>query len=95
MIISLVHEVFNNVRKGKEHFLYSLNTKLSSVGQVNGEHLYFYFQASSSDVSLLLVSVSESSPSAFTVLLHGENRLELRLSNKPFFPNPFLRSYET
>lgn len=58
----------------------------------NCEHLYAYFQASSSDVSLLLVSVSESSNSALQVLLQGENRLQLRLCKKPFFPKPFLLS---
>ena len=58
----------------------------------NREHLYAYFQALSSDVSLLLVSVAESSNSALQVLLLGENRLELRLCKKPFFPKPFLLS---
>lgn len=91
--MSLVHEIFNNnVRKGKV-FLYSpLAHKLSLWVRFNGEHLCAYFQASSSDVSLLLVSVSESSNSALHVLLQGENRLEVRLCKKPFFPKPFLLS---
>ena len=54
--------------------------------------LYAYFQASSSDVSQLLVCVSESSNSALQVLLQGENRLELWFCKKPFFPKSFLLS---
>lgn len=96
MALSLGYDYFPCARsiqqqkKGK-NFIFS-NTRPSSAGQGSCEHFYFYFQASSSDVSLLLVSVSESSHSAMQVLLHGENRLELRPCKKPFFTNPFLRS---
>jgi hypothetical protein len=44
MIISLVHEVFNNIRKGKEHFIFSKH-KAEVSGAGHCEHLYLYFQA--------------------------------------------------
>ena len=95
MIISLVHEVFNNnIEKEKNDFFCVIPKHTSWVYWVRFHcgHLYAYLQALSSDVSLLLVSVSESSNSALQALFQGENRLELRLCKKPFFPKPFLLS---
>ena len=95
MIISLVHEVFNNnIGKGKNDFFCITPKHTSWVYWVrfNCEPLYACFQASSSDVSLLLVSIAESSNYVLQVLLLGEIRLELRLCKKPFFPKPFLLS---
>lgn len=53
-----------------------------------------YFQASSSEVSLLLVSVSDSSKSVLKVLLQWENSWLLpRPWRNPFFLKPFLLSW--